>query len=88
MFWDETFWEDIVKSYLASLATGVTLFIIGAGGYVANKKYSIIQRFTQKFTTKSENLSVGNVEGDLNIFQEVNETPVSEQESKDTSADT
>lgn len=88
MFWDTNFWEDILKSYLSSVATGITLLIFGTGGYVLNKKYSIIQKISQKFNTKSENVSVGNVEGDLNVFQEVNKTPVLEQESKNTSADT
>ena len=87
MFWDLNFWEDIVKNYLASVATGITLLVIGAGGYVANKRYSIVQKFTQKFNTKSGNLSVGNVQGDLNIWQEVNKTPVLEDDSEETVAE-
>ena len=88
MLWNANFWEDILKNYISSVATGITLLILGTGGYIINKKYSIIQRVSQKFNTKSENLSVGNVEGDLNVFQEVNKTPVSEKESQDTRADT
>ncbi len=88
MFWDSNFWEDIVKNYFSSVATGITLIIIGTGGYVLDKKYLIIQKFSKKFNTKSENLSVGNVEGDMNVFQEVNKTPVLEEESRDTISDT
>lgn len=84
MIGDYNFWEDVVKNYISSVATGITLLIIGAGGYVLDKKYSIIK----KFNAKSENLSVGNVEGDMNVFQEVNKTSVLEEESKDTTADT
>lgn len=88
MFWDTNFWEDVVKNYISSIATGITLLIVGTGGYAVNKKYSIMQKFTQKFETKSDNLSVGNVQGDLNVFQEVNKTPVLRKESEDTIADT
>ena len=33
MFWDEQFWENILINYVSTMATAISLFILGFSGY-------------------------------------------------------
>ena len=45
MFWDKTFWENLLVNYLGSLGAAITLILMGFGGY---KIYIVYKKRVQK----------------------------------------
>ena len=59
MFWDSNFWEDIIRNYISSVLTGITLLFIGTIGYFSNKKWGIVAKITALNTKNQDNKKSG-----------------------------
>lgn len=59
MIGDYNFWEDILKNYISSVATGITLLLVGTIGYFSNKKWEIVAKIIKSNTKNQDNKRSG-----------------------------